>query len=269
MGNSDNGNSNYIPVSVMLFTHPKTKRAARLAGLSVDGVVISLMKLWIWAFNHSRDGKVTIREDILEDEMGWEGKQGVLIAALLNCAVDDEGTGFLERRGDGLYIHDWHDYGGKLFVKREYNAKRQAQHRESKQVAADLAGKAGGTPLVHASGEMADAWREAVGVEPTPGLVRSMQAAEKTYGLEEVLAAIEITGEAGKATWGYTAGVLKNRANGTGPNGEAEEDPDLAGIDWSQFTKPVTFEERFAVLEFEGKEQAMEMIRAINATATA
>lgn len=249
MSNSDNGNSNYIPVSVMLFTHPKTKRAAKLAGLSVDGLVIALLRLWIWAFNHSRDGRITIREDVLEDEMGWEGKQGVLIAALLGCAIDDGGTGFLERRADGLYIHDWFDYGGKLFVKRDYDAERKRIGRAAeKEAVKDLTA---GTPLVHASGELADAWREAVGVEPTPGLLRSMQAAEAKYGREEVLAAIEITGEAGKTMWSYTAGVLKNKASGEGkPNGHAEkeysmdDDPLMQGIDWSQFHKTLNEEER-------------------------
>lgn len=152
----------------------------------------------------------------------------------------------------GMMRRDGGTYVLTNYVKRQAptdptNAQRQARYRESK-VAQGLAA---GVPLVHASGEMAEAWREAIGVEPTLGLVRSMQAAEKKYGLEEVLAAIEITGKAGKATWGYTAGVLKNRVNGEWkPNGHAKADDeddaaaDLVGIDLSQFHHETTEAER-------------------------
>ncbi len=141
-------------------------------------------------------------------------------------------------------------YTIKNYVKRQEPkdptaAERMRRMREAEATAKALA--AAGKPVVHASGELAEAWREAVGIEPTPGLLRSMAAAEKQYGLEQVLEAIEITGEAGKATWGYAAGVLKNKANGVGkPNGHAEEDDgdDLTGIDLSQFHHETTEAER-------------------------
>lgn len=206
---------------------------------------------WAWigilslASDRNDNGKVELAAGIAFEDEDIAATIGITSEQWVTAKAYFLKLDMLRKEGDAYTIRN--------YVKRQASpdptaAERKRRQRESVAVAQGLAA---GVPLAHASGEMADAWREAVGVEPTPGLLRSMAAAEKQYGLEQVLEAIEITGEAGKATWGYAAGVLKNKANGIGkPNGHAEEDeysmendPLLKGIDWGQFTREVTWEE--------------------------
>lgn len=99
--------------------HPKTRRAARLLGVSIPTMVGHLHLLWHWCLTYAEDGDLSgyDHEDIA-DAMMWEGDADDLVQALVNCGPG-KSAGFLEHDQDGrLLVHDWMDYAGKLVEKR-------------------------------------------------------------------------------------------------------------------------------------------------------
>lgn len=100
--------------------HPKTRRAARLLGVSVPTIIGHLHLLWHWCLSYAEDGDLSGYDaaDIAEAVM-WDGDPNQFIDALLNCGPAGK-TGFLERDDQGrLLVHDWYDYAGRLLEKRE------------------------------------------------------------------------------------------------------------------------------------------------------
>lgn len=104
--------------------HPKTKKLARLLGVSLPAAVGHLHYLWWWALDFAQDGVLDKydAEDIA-DAMQWEGDADQLVEALLS-------SGYIDDTDDGLVVHDWHDYAGKLL-------ERRAKDRARKRAAAE------------------------------------------------------------------------------------------------------------------------------------
>lgn len=107
--------------------HPKTKKLARLLGVSLPAAVGHLHYLWWWALDFAQDGVLDKydAEDIA-DAMQWEGDADQLVEALLS-------SGYIDDTDDGLVIHDWAEYAGKLL-------ERRAKDRARKRAAAEAAG---------------------------------------------------------------------------------------------------------------------------------
>jgi hypothetical protein len=105
-----------------LARHPKTKRLARAAGISIPAAIGHLHLLWWWALDYAQDGSLHgfTPEDIA-DGMEWDGEDANgFVEALINA-------GFLDQEDDGtLSIHDWHDYAGRLINQR----KAQAEYKQ-------------------------------------------------------------------------------------------------------------------------------------------
>jgi hypothetical protein len=93
--------------------HPKTRRFARYAGVTVPAAVGHLHFLWWWALDYAQDGEMTQfdPEDVADAAL-WDGDAAVLLDALTRA-------GFLDREGEGLFIHDWGEYAGRLAAQRE------------------------------------------------------------------------------------------------------------------------------------------------------
>jgi hypothetical protein len=76
--------------------------------------------LWWWCLDYAQDGDLMVCSDEdIADAVLWEGDAQELREALT-------AVGFLE---DGVRIHDWHEYAGKLIEKREANAERMRRAR--------------------------------------------------------------------------------------------------------------------------------------------
>lgn len=117
----------YVEAHAALRQHPKTKKAARLLDVPPVTVVGHLLFLWWWCQDYAQDGNLSAwnAEDIAE-AAGWTNDPAAFVEALLNCGK----PGFLELADDGaLLIHDWQQYGGKLFTQRKQGAVRQANWR--------------------------------------------------------------------------------------------------------------------------------------------
>ena len=110
-----------------LIKHPKTKKLIRRLGVSSPTVVGHLHMLWWWAMDYAQDGDISRfdAEDIA-DAVEWDGPADVLVTALIE-------SGFIDKEVDGLKIHDWYDYAGRLMEKREQNKERKRRSRKKAQ----------------------------------------------------------------------------------------------------------------------------------------
>ncbi len=106
-----------------LGAHPKTRKLARVLGISRPAVVGHLQFLWWWAMDYAQDGSLA-RFDALDIALGaeWDEDAETFVQALTSC-------GFLADRDGELVIHDWHDYAGKLIERREKDAARKRGDR--------------------------------------------------------------------------------------------------------------------------------------------
>jgi hypothetical protein len=107
--------------------HPKTKRLARLLGVSVPTAVGHLHLLWHWCLDFADDGDVSdFGWDDIADAAMWEGDAATFGQALVACgwidAADDDPPAHT--------IHDWDEFTGRLQQSREANRERQKRYRE-------------------------------------------------------------------------------------------------------------------------------------------
>jgi len=105
--------------------HPKTKKFARLTGISLPAAVGHLHYLWWWAMDYARnDGNLSKYDaDDIADAVLWTGDAN----ELLNCLIK---SGFVDDTSDGLVIHDWMQYIGKLLEKLATDAERKRKSRD-------------------------------------------------------------------------------------------------------------------------------------------
>lgn len=106
--------------------HPKTKKLARLLGVSLPAAVGYLHYLWWWALDFAQDGTLEKFDGYdLADAMQWDGDPDELVKALIS-------SGYIDSTEDGLVIHDWGEYAGKLLERR---AKDRARKRAASEIA--------------------------------------------------------------------------------------------------------------------------------------
>ena len=109
-----------------LARHPKTRKLARILGVSIPTVIGHLHLLWWWAMDYASEGTLERYDasDIADAAM-WEGDPVQFLDALHTA-------GFIDKDVNGVFsIHDWHDYVGRLLEKRRADAerKRSMRHR--------------------------------------------------------------------------------------------------------------------------------------------
>lgn len=112
--------------------HPKTKKLARLLGVSLPAAVGHLHYLWWWALDFAQDGVLDKydAEDIA-DAMQWDGDADKLVEAMLS-------SGYIDRTDESLAIHDWRDYAGKLLERREKDRERKRKTEKSATIPKEL-----------------------------------------------------------------------------------------------------------------------------------
>lgn len=110
----------YIESHQELGSHPKTRKLARLLGISRVTAVGHLQFLWWWATDYAGDGCLA-RFDPLDIAVGaeWDGDPEAFLAALIDAGFVDPDRA----------IHDWDLYGGKLAERRTRNAERMRAAR--------------------------------------------------------------------------------------------------------------------------------------------
>jgi len=103
--------------------HPKTRKLSRILGASLPATIGHLQCLWWWAIDYAEDGNLS-RFDAFDIAIGGEWDQDA--EAFVDALVT---VGFLEYTSDGLTVHDWDDYAGKLIERRKANAERMRKAR--------------------------------------------------------------------------------------------------------------------------------------------
>lgn len=81
--------------------------------------------LWLWAIDNAPDGTLPSVPRIAERAAFWDGNPGELVAAMIK-------SGFIDDLEDGMQLHDWHDYAGRLIDKRKENTNRMRSKRATK-----------------------------------------------------------------------------------------------------------------------------------------
>ena len=117
----------WIPSHQDLARHPKTRKAARRADVSLPTMIGHLHLLWYWALDLAPDGDLSKFDDEdLADAAMWEGDPETFVAALIDCGPGDQ-DGFLD---PDHRLHDWDQYGGK-YRKRVEAGRKGAEARWS------------------------------------------------------------------------------------------------------------------------------------------
>lgn len=114
--------------------HPKTKRLARMLGVSMVTAVGHLHFLWWWALEYAMSGDLSNVDPIdIADAAMWDADPEQFVSSMVKCGGGK--PGFLEYVDGQLSIHDWDHYVGRLREQREVNAERQRRHREKRKKA--------------------------------------------------------------------------------------------------------------------------------------
>lgn len=109
-----------------VWQHPKTRKLARLLGVSVPTAVGHLHGLWYWALSYAQDGMIGRYDaDEIADAVLWPGDPQQFVEALIS-------SGYADETADGPALHDWYDYAGRLMESRE-TKKEQDRTRKQKQ----------------------------------------------------------------------------------------------------------------------------------------
>jgi hypothetical protein len=99
--------------------HRKTKRLARLLNTTTAATIGHLHCLWWAAMTYCPDGDLTsLDAGDVADAGAWEGDPETFLKALRDA-------GWI----DGRQLHDWDDYGGKVYAKRLKDAERKRRGR--------------------------------------------------------------------------------------------------------------------------------------------
>ena len=122
----------WIELHQSLTTHKKTRRLARALGLGVpQGIpqtIGHLCLFWLWCVDGTEDGSLAdLDAQDIADAAGWTGDPDVFMEAMI-------ASEFIERSPEGLAIHDWNDYIGRLISfrekERERNRLKSQRHRD-------------------------------------------------------------------------------------------------------------------------------------------
>lgn len=119
----------WIEAHQALGDHPKVRKLSRILKLDNENEPIGiLMRLWWWAMDYAPDGSIGKYDaEELAWAMRWKGEPEELLEALI-------GAGWIDDGPEGLQIHDWYQYAGRLVdmreAKREQDRIRQQRRRD-------------------------------------------------------------------------------------------------------------------------------------------
>ncbi len=114
----------WIELHQSLPTHKKTLAAADILDMAPVHFMGHITCFWLWALDNVPDGGLDgISPRMIARAAQWESEPEDFINALIE-------TGFIDQTDNGLVIHDWYDYAGKLLERRKqedaYKKKQRA-----------------------------------------------------------------------------------------------------------------------------------------------
>lgn len=124
--------------------HPKTKKLARLLDVKLPTAVGYLHFIWWWALNYAQDGSLDRYEAAdIADAAVYDGDPQRLLDALIN-------SGYIDKTDEGLVLHDWDEYAGKLLEKRARDRERKHTATAEARRTGDIPQTSDGTPTERA-----------------------------------------------------------------------------------------------------------------------
>lgn len=113
----------WIELHQSIWTHKKTLLLAAELGMSETHAVAHLIRLWTWALDNVPTGDLSgLPPKVIAIGAGWDKDPEVFVRAAINA-------GWFDETDEGLFIHDWQDYAGRLIEKRKANAERMRRAR--------------------------------------------------------------------------------------------------------------------------------------------
>lgn len=113
----------WIELHQSVWTHRKTWALADELGVPPAMAVMHMAALWTWALDSAPHGRLAeVRATSIARAAQWGGDPDVFVSAAVQA-------GYLDETDDGLIIHDWMDYAGRLVERRQQNRERPASMR--------------------------------------------------------------------------------------------------------------------------------------------
>lgn len=210
----------WIELHQTLPTHKKTNRLVRALGLQVPKdnplIVGHLCVFWLWCIDGAIDGSLgDMDAQDIADAAGWCGDPELFLSAMISA-------GFIDKAADGLRIHDWDDYIGRLITfrtkERERNREKQARYRARKKSEATADAQPDPADQYDPDFGIDPEWRKVVlCYEKNIGGIPNGVACEKLIsykddlGADVVCKAIEVTNMAQPGNpWTYLNKILSN-----------------------------------------------------------
>ena len=123
----------WIQVHQQLKDHRKLLTAADELGIEPPHMLGLLISFWLWALDNAPSGSLDgIGSRMMARAAQWSGDPDAFVEALTTA-------GLLKSTPDGLEIHDWYEYTGKLLDRRESEKNRARRRRAA--AAASSAGQ--------------------------------------------------------------------------------------------------------------------------------
>ncbi len=117
----------WIELHQELREHKKLFACADELEISRIEMLGRLVCIWLWALDNAQSGNLSgISNKTIARICDWPEKKA---DRLVNALTD---TGWLDKEGDSLLIHDWLEYAGKLMERREKDRIRKQKGKETK-----------------------------------------------------------------------------------------------------------------------------------------
>jgi 5-methylcytosine-specific restriction endonuclease McrA len=116
----------WLPIHQTLPSHPKTLALQDILDIDPASTVGHLVCLWLWSLDHTdHDGLLaSSRPRVIASAAQWYGDRDKFFEALLE-------VGFIDQEDEGIMLHGWEDYAGRLLERRESDASRKTDMRKA------------------------------------------------------------------------------------------------------------------------------------------
>ena len=126
----------WIQVHQQLKDHRKLLSAADVLEVEPPHMLGLIVSFWLWALDNAPTGSLKgISSRMIARAAQWSGDPDDFVAALSDA-------GFIKITPDGMELHDWYEYAGKLIDQREAEKNRSRRRRAAASAAKSKDGKA-------------------------------------------------------------------------------------------------------------------------------
>lgn len=113
----------WLEIHQSIKDHRKLLAAADALDMAPAHVAGHIIFFWLWALDNAPSGEISeITARNIARAAQWEGSPESFLSALVE-------SGLVDKTDEGLFIHDWSDYAGKLIDQRVADRERKRQSR--------------------------------------------------------------------------------------------------------------------------------------------